>query len=61
MGSICMLFPGGRGVVLSMRVDVLGGFLPAATVGSFSTVFVGWVDGLVCGWSGLSDVFASCI
>jgi hypothetical protein len=44
-----------------MRVDVLVGFLPAATVGSILTVFVGWVDGLVCGWSGLFEVFASFI
>ncbi len=59
--SIFILFPGGRGVVLSMRVVVLVGFLSAATVSFIPNVFVGWVVGLVCGWSGLFEFFASLI
>jgi hypothetical protein len=47
--------------VLSIRVGVLVGFLPAATVGSIPTLFVGWVVGLVCGWSDLFEFFASVI
>jgi hypothetical protein len=61
LDSTCIFFPGGRDVVVSMRVVVLVGFLSAATVGSFPTVFVGWVFGLVCGWSGLFEFFASLI
>jgi len=48
-------------MVLSVRVGLMADFLPAATVGSSPTVFVGWVVGLVCGVSGLLEFFASFI
>ena len=51
--SFCIFSPGRSGVVLSVRVGVMAGFLPAATVGSTPTVFIGWVIGLVYGGSGL--------
>ena len=73
MCSFCTVFLGGSGVVLSVRVGVMAGFLPAARVGSIPTVFVGWIVGLVCGVShrlelcasficvcGVSDVIAWC-
>jgi hypothetical protein len=56
-----IFFPGGRGVVLSAHVGAMADFLPAATVGSIPTVFIGWVVGLVCGGSGLLEFFASFI
>ena len=46
---------------MSVRVGVMSGFLPAATVGSIPTVFDAWVVGLVCGVSGLLEFFASFI
>jgi hypothetical protein len=45
--------------MLSVRVGVMAGFLPATTAGSIPTVFVGWVVGLVCGVSGLLEFCAS--
>ncbi len=59
--AFCIFFPGGSGVVLSLRVGVMVGFLLAATVGFIPTVFVGWVVGLVCGVSGLLEFFAAFI
>ena len=47
--------------MVSVRVGMLFGFLPAATVGFIPTVFVGWVVGLVCGVAGLLEFFASFI
>ncbi len=47
--------------MLSVRIGVMVGFLPVATVGFIPTVFVGWVVGLVCGWSGLFEIFASVV
>jgi hypothetical protein len=41
------LFPGGSGVVLLLRAGVVADFLPAATVGSISAVFISWDVGLV--------------
>ena len=61
MCSICLSFPEGSGVVLSACVDVMAGFLPAATVGSVPTVFVGWVVGWVCIVSCLLEFFVSFI
>ncbi len=59
--AFCNFFPGESGVVLSLRVGVMVGFLPAATVGSIPTVLVGWVVGLVCGGSSLLEFFATFI
>ena len=55
------VFPVGSYVVLSVLINLMALFLPAATVGSIPTIFVGWVVGLVCGVSGLLEFFASFI
>ena len=47
--------------MLSLRVGVMADFLPAATVGSTPTVFIGWIVGLVSRGSGLFEFFASVI
>ena len=38
--------------LLSAHASEMADFLPAATVGSIPTVFIGWVVGLVCGGEG---------
>ena len=48
-------------MVLSACAGLVAGFLPAATVGSIPTVFVGWVVGLMCIVSCLLEFFASFI
>ena len=48
-------------MVLSVCVSVMANFLPAATVGSIPTVFIGWVVGLVSRGSGLFEFFASVV
>ena len=45
--------------MLSVRVGVMFDFL--STVGSIPAVFIGWVVGFMCGWSGLFEFFASVI
>ncbi len=61
MCSFCIVFLGGSGVVLSVRVGMMASFLPAATDGSIPTVFDGWAVGLMCGVSGLLELCASFI
>ena len=47
--------------MLPVLIGLMTFFLPAATVGSSPTIFVGWVVGLVCGVTGLLEFFASFI